>query len=71
MQCVSLDQDAIEIKRAEQLLEFRLLTGFVRVVGRLGQGHAKGSGVIAYNLMRLGNLLRPAAMEAARAAGWP
>ena len=45
MQCIGLDQDAIEIQRAEQLLEGRLFTGFVGVIGRLGQGHAKGSGV--------------------------
>ena len=45
MQCVGLDQDAIEIKRAEQLLERRLFTGLVGVIGGLGQRHAKGSGV--------------------------
>ena len=43
MQCVGLDQEAIEIKRAEQLLERCLFTGLVGVVGRLGQRHPKGS----------------------------
>jgi len=45
VQCVGLDQDAIEIKRAEQLLERCLLTRLVGVIGRLGQRHPKGSGV--------------------------
>ncbi len=45
MQCVGLDQDAIEIQRVEQLLERCLFTGFVGVIGRLGQRHTKGSGV--------------------------
>ena len=45
MQCVGLNQDAIEIKCAEQFLESRLFTGFVRVIRGLGQGHAEGSGV--------------------------
>jgi len=45
MQSVGLDQVAIEIKRAEQFLEVRFLTGFVGVIGRLGQGHGKGLGV--------------------------
>ena len=45
MKCVGVNQDAIEIQRAEQLLEGRFLAGFVGVIGRLGQGHAKGTGV--------------------------
>jgi hypothetical protein len=42
---VGLDQDPIEIKTAQQLLEDRLLTGFVGVIGRLGQRHPKGTGI--------------------------
>jgi hypothetical protein len=45
VQCVGLNQDAIEIKTAEQLLECRLFTGVVGVIDRLGQRHPKGSGV--------------------------
>ena len=45
MQGIRLDQDAIEIKRAEQLLKRCLLTRLVGVIGRLGQRHPKGSGV--------------------------
>lgn len=39
------DQDAIEIQRAEQLLEGRLFTGFVGVMSLLRLRHAKGSGL--------------------------
>jgi hypothetical protein len=42
---IRLDQDAIEIQTAEQLFQRRMLTGFVGVLGLLGQGDAKSSGV--------------------------
>ena len=45
MERIRLDQQAIEIKAAQQLLESSPLTGFVGVVGLLGQSHSKGPGV--------------------------
>ena len=45
MESVALDQAAIEIKRAEQFFERCFLTGFMGVIGRLGQRHAKGPGI--------------------------
>ena len=45
MQGIRLDQHAIEIQTAQQLLEGSPLAGFVGVIGLLGQGDAKGSGV--------------------------
>jgi hypothetical protein len=47
MESVGLDQDAIEINCTEQLLQGRLLSGNRGVICRLGQRHAKGSGVVA------------------------
>jgi hypothetical protein len=45
VQGIRLDQYAIEIQAAEQLFQRRTLTGFVGVVGLLGQGDAKGPGI--------------------------
>jgi len=42
---IRLDQDAFQIKAAQQLLERSPLTGFVSVVGLLGHDDAKGPGV--------------------------
>jgi hypothetical protein len=38
---IRLDQHAIEIQAAEQLFQLSTLTGFMGVVGLLGQGDAK------------------------------
>jgi hypothetical protein len=45
VQCIRLDQYAIEIQAAEQLFQRRTLTGFVGVLALLGQGDAKGPGI--------------------------
>ena len=45
MRCVGLDQEAIEIKRAEQLLERCRLTGVVGILDHLGQRYPNGTDV--------------------------
>ena len=43
MERIRLDQHAVQIQAAEQLFQRRTLTGFVGVVGLLGEGDTKGS----------------------------
>ncbi len=43
---IRLDQNTVQIQAAQRHLERKPLTGIVSVTGLLGQGDAKGSGVI-------------------------
>jgi hypothetical protein len=45
VQGIRLDQHPLKIQHGQQLFESGALAGFAGVVGLLGQGHAKGSGV--------------------------
>ena len=45
MERVRLDQHAFQLQGAQKLLECSPLTGFMGVVGRLGQGDAKSAGI--------------------------
>jgi hypothetical protein len=45
VQGICLDQHAFQVQAAQQLFESGPLTGFMRVVGLLGKGDAKGSGL--------------------------
>jgi len=45
VQSIRLDQGALQLQRAEQLLERGPLAGFVGVVGLLDQGDTEGPGI--------------------------
>jgi hypothetical protein len=45
VQGIRLNQYPLKIQRAQELFEGGALAGFAGLVGLLGQGHAKGSGI--------------------------